>query len=75
MHFYNPYRVPHTISRGIIFFQGVLTKLEFWTKCPVPKKFVNLMNDLKYEHQSIFPCEGGSNLILGIYRKNQKIFP
>ena len=23
------------------------------------------MKDLKYEHQSIFPCGGGSNLILG----------
>ena len=23
------------------------------------------MKDLKYEYQSIFPCGGGSNLILG----------
>ena len=32
------------------------------------------MKDLKYDHQSIFPCGGGSNLILGIGRKNQIFF-
>ena len=32
------------------------------------------MKDLKYEHQSIFPCGGGSNLILGIGRENQIFF-
>ena len=29
------------------------------------------MKNLKYEHKSIFPCGGGSNLILGIGRENQ----
>ena len=29
------------------------------------------MKDLKYDHQSIFPCGGGSNLILGIGTENQ----
>ena len=29
------------------------------------------MKDLKYEHQSIFPLLGGSNLILGIGKENQ----
>ena len=29
------------------------------------------MKDLKYEHQSIFPCGGGSNLILGTGTENQ----
>ena len=29
------------------------------------------MKDLKYEHQSIFPCGGGSNLILGTGKENQ----
>ena len=29
------------------------------------------MKDLKYEHQSIFPCGGGSDLILGIGMENQ----
>ena len=28
------------------------------------------MKDLKYEHQSIFPCGGGSNLILGTGTEN-----
>ena len=32
------------------------------------------MKDLKYEPQSIFPCGGGSNLILGIGRENQIFF-
>ena len=29
------------------------------------------MKYLKYEHQSIFPCWGGSNLILGTGMENQ----
>ena len=29
------------------------------------------MKYLKYEHQSIFPCGGGSNLILGTGMENQ----
>ena len=32
------------------------------------------MKDLRYEHQSIFPCGGGSNLILGTVRENQIFF-
>ena len=28
------------------------------------------MKDLKYEHQSTFPCGEGSNLILGIGTEN-----
>ena len=35
------------------------------------------MKNLKYEqyeHQSIFPCGKGSNLILGTGKKNQTIF-
>ena len=43
-------------------------------KFPVLEKFVDLMQDLKYEHQSIFPCGGGSNLILGINSENQISF-
>ena len=42
-------------------------------KFPILERCVNLMKDLKYEHQSIFPCGGGSNLILGIGRE-KKIF-
>ena len=44
--------------RGIIIFQGVLTKFNFAMKFPIPEKFVNLMKDQKYEHQSIFPFWG-----------------
>ena len=46
---------PTLFSRGIIIFQGVLTKFNFWMKFPHLKKIVNLMRDLKYEHQSTFP--------------------
>ena len=40
---------------------------------PNLEKFANL-KDLKCEHQSIFPCGGGSNLILGIGIENQIFF-
>ena len=33
------------------------------------------MKDLKYEHQSIFPMWGGSNLILGTGMENQIFIP
>ena len=74
MHLYNPHRAPTLFPSGIIIFQGALTKLIFLMKFPVLEKFVDLMKDLKYEHQSIFPCGGGSDLILGIGRKNQIYF-
>ena len=32
------------------------------------------MKNLKYEHQSIFPCWEGSNLILGMGKENQIFF-
>ena len=64
-------RVDGCCVRGIIIFQGVLIKLHFSIKFPHLSKFIDLMKDLKYEHQSIFPCEGGSNLILGTGRENQ----
>ena len=38
---------------------------------PHLEKFADLMKDLKYEHQSIFPCGGGSNLILWTGMENQ----
>ena len=49
---------PTLFSRGIIIFQGVLTKFNFSTKVSYLEKFANLMKDLKYEHQSIFPLWG-----------------
>ena len=60
---------PTLFPRGIIIFQGVLTK--FFDEISTSGKFADLMKDLKYEHQSIFPCGGGSNLILGTDTKNQ----
>ena len=43
-------------------------------KFPILEKFVNLLMNLKYEHQSIFLLWGGSNLILERGRKNQIFF-
>ena len=65
---------PTLFPRGIIIFQGVLTKFNFLMKFPHLEKFANLIKDLKYEHQSIFPCWEGSNLILGIGTENQIFF-
>ena len=58
MNFYNSYIVPTLFPKGIIIFQEVLTKLNFSTKFPIFKKFVDLMKDLQYEHQNIFPLWG-----------------
>ena len=38
---------------------------------PHLEKFTDLIKDFKYGHQSIFPCGGGSNLILGTGTENQ----
>ena len=38
------------------------------------EKFTNVIKDLKYEHQSIYPCGEGSNLILGTGSENQIFF-
>ena len=65
---------PTLFPRGIIIFQGVLTKFKFSMKFPHLEKFTNLMKNLKYKHQSIFPCGGGSNLILGT-GSEAKYFP
>ena len=60
---------PTLFPKGIIF-QGVLTKFNFSTKFPHLEKFADLMKDLKYKHQSIFPLWGCSNLILGTGMEN-----
>ena len=49
-------------ARGIIIFQGVLTKLNFSIKFLHVSKFIYLMKDLEYEHQSIFPLLGSVKL-------------
>ena len=46
---------PTLFPRGIIIFQGVLTKFNFSMKFPHLEKFADLIKDLKYEHKSIFP--------------------
>ena len=48
---------PTLFPWGIIIFQGVLTKFNILTKFPHLEKFVDLIKDLKYEHQSIFPLQ------------------
>ena len=53
-HIWFPTLFPHKI----IIFQGVLTKFNFSMRFPHLEKFVNLMKDLKYKHQSIFPLWG-----------------
>ena len=40
-------------------------------KFPHLEIIVDLMKDLKYEHQSTFPLWGRSNLILGTGKENQ----
>ena len=45
----------YDLYMGIIIFQGVPTKFNFSTKFPHMQKIVNVMKDLKSEHQSIFP--------------------
>ena len=62
---------PTLFPRGIIIFQGVLTKLNFSTKFPHLEKFADLMKDLKYDQQSILPLWVGSNLISGTGTENQ----
>ena len=47
-------KAPTLFPRGIIIFQAVLTKFNFSTKFPHLEKIVDLMKDLKYEHQSIY---------------------
>ena len=49
---------PTEFPRGIIIFQGALTKFNFLTKFPHLEKIVDLMKNLKYEHQSTFPLWG-----------------
>ena len=46
---------PTLFLRGILIFQGVLAKLNFLKKFPHLEKIIDLMKNLKYEHQSIFP--------------------
>ena len=52
------YMVPSLFPKGIIIFQGVLTKFNFLTKFPHLEKLADLIKDLKYEVQSSFSLWG-----------------
>ena len=59
MDLYDPYIVPHTISWGNHNFPRSTNKIQFFDKISTSvKKIVDLMKDLKYEHQSTFPLWG-----------------
>ena len=47
MNLCDPYMVPYTIPRGIIIFQGVLTKFNFSMTFSQKEIFFDLMKDLK----------------------------
>ena len=68
---------PTLFPGAIIISQGVQTKFNFLMKFPHLEKFVDLMKDLKYEHQGTFPLWGRVKLNFGdrygkpnIYSKN-----
>ena len=66
MDLYDPHMVPHTISWGNYNFPRSTNKIQFFDKISTSvKKIVDLMKDLKYEHQSTFPLWGRVKLILG----------
>ena len=52
-------KAPVLFPRGIIILQGVLIKFNFLMKFPHLEIIIDLMKDLKYEHQSTFPCVEG----------------
>ena len=52
---WNPYMVCHTMHKGSFNFPWSTNKINFLMKFPHLEKIVDLMKDLKYEHQSIFP--------------------
>ena len=62
MDLYDPYMIPYTILLGNYNFPRSTNKIKFLMKFPHLEKFVNLMKDLKYEHQSIFPLLGSVKL-------------
>ena len=61
---YDPYMVPYTIPWGYYNFPRSTNKIPFLIKFPHLKKFVDLMKNLKYEHQGTFPLWGRFKLNL-----------
>ena len=49
---------PTLFPGASIIFQGVQTKFHLLTKFPHLEKIVDLMKNLKYEHQGTFPLSG-----------------
>ena len=62
---------PTHYSLGYYNFPRSTNKFNFLMKFPHLEKNVDLMKDLKYEHQSIFPMWRRSKLILGPCMENQ----
>ena len=59
MDFYSPYMVPYMIPWGNYNFPRSTNKIQFFDEISTSgKKIVDLMKDLKYEHQSIFSLWG-----------------
>ena len=59
MDLYSLYRVPHMIPWGNYNFPRNTNKIQLFDEISTSgKKNVDLMKDLKYEHQSIFPLWG-----------------
>ena len=82
MDLYDPYMVPHTISWGNYNFPRSTNKIKFFDKISTSvKKIVNLMKDLKYEHQSTFLLWGKVKLNfrdryrkLNVFSKNSSCY-
>ena len=66
---------PTLFPGAIIIFQEVQTKFNFLIKFPHLEKFVNLMKDLKYEHQDTFPLWGRVKLNFGDRYRKPNIYP
>ena len=62
---------PTLFPGAIIIFQGLQTKFHFLTKFPHLEKFVDLMKNLKYEHQGTFPLWGRVKLNFRDSTENQ----
>ena len=66
--------VPHTIPQWDFNFPRSTDEIQFFDEISSSGKICQFDVDLKYVYQSIFPFWGGSNLVLGIGRKNQIFF-
>ena len=72
MDLYDQYMFSYTIPLGYYNFLRSTSKIQLFNIISTSgKKIVDLKKDLKYEHQSTFPCGGGSNFILGTCMENQ----